>query len=76
MSTATLDPERLLSDSGRFLDEAHKAYLARNLARAEEYLFLAADRLEQLIVVSPPGLVEPRLKTIEEIGDFIEQIQA
>ena len=75
MPAAALNPERLVLDSEKFLDAAQTAYSRRELNRAEEYLFLAADRIEQLLPLSPAGLIGARLKAVEEIGDFIEQIQ-
>lgn len=75
MSNRSINPERLLLESEKYLDEAHDAYANRDLPKAEHYLFLAADRMERLLPVSPPELVEARLKAVEEIGDFIEQIR-
>lgn len=76
MGIASVNTERLLVNSEKYLDEANTAYVKGDLGRTEEYLFLAADRLVQLIPFSPAELVEARAKTLEEIGDFIEQVQA
>ena len=76
MPATALNPKRLVLDSEKYLDAAHNAYSRRELNRAEEYLFLAADRIEQLLPLSPGELIGTRLKAVEEIGDFIEQIQA
>lgn len=75
MNNGPTDTERLLLDSEKYLAEATNAYAARDLSRAQEYLFLAADRLEKLTTKGPIELAEVRLKAIEEVGDFIEQIQ-
>jgi len=76
MSADSPNLERLLQDSEKYLDEAHNAYARHDLKRTEEYLFLAADRVEELLRLSPPELVDARLNALEEIGDFIEEVQA
>ena len=75
MNKVSINPERLHSESEKYLGEAHDAYAGNDLAKAQEYLFLAADRLKELIPVSPTELIESRVKAVEGIGDFIEQIQ-
>lgn len=69
------DSQRLVKDLDKYLDQAQGRYQQGNLAEAKDFSLLAAQRLEELLRVSPPELVEPRAQALEDILDFAEHIQ-
>jgi SpoVK/Ycf46/Vps4 family AAA+-type ATPase len=76
MSSSPPITERLLEELECYLDEAHKAYTRRNLASAEDYAMLAADRLRQLAEQGPAELIESRAQAMDQIVDFVEMVRS
>jgi len=60
----------------RYLGEANRAYDARHWQRAEEFLFLGADRLEALLREGPEDFASARAAQLGEVLDFIEHVRA